>query len=31
MEALRGMKLMHIDKEGKAFTANIKVRLRRWV
>ena len=26
MEALRGMKLMHINKEGKAYTANIRVR-----
>lgn len=25
MEALRGMKLMHINVEGKAYTANIKV------
>lgn len=26
MEALRGMKLLHINSEGKAYTANIKVR-----
>lgn len=25
MEALRGMKLMHINQDGKAFTATIKV------
>ena len=27
MEALRGMKLLHINGEGKAYTANIKVLL----